>query len=107
MTPKNRYNTAKYKKGDVIYFKSPSRYSRRKDTNTVEAIIRIKKLVHDNYRNSANYHYSIEILKIIKGKRNHWSNPEAFNILPECVVDSLEIETYSRKLTPAEKVLYA
>lgn len=106
MTPKNRLIKPKFKPNDIIYFKSPSRYSRSREPGTVEVILKILSIMgKDNFKTDfiTDYYYEVAIIKTISSKPIHWSEytkPASFG------VDSLEIETHSRKLTPAETVLY-
>lgn len=107
---------SKFKPGDVIYFKYPSRYTRSSDKDRIECIIKIVSIAATDQKYHYNsYHYIIKILKTVAWKPGHWSDGEAgmgwtaggkpvYN--EEFGVDSIEIETYSRQLTPAEKVLY-
>lgn len=98
----NQNLKTKFKKGEVLYFKYPSRYSRSKVPGTIEAIIKIKDIDSDGFRRNSDYFYVISIIKVITSKRDHWSsyNEGSFG------VQSLEIDTYCRRLTPAESVLY-
>jgi hypothetical protein len=101
MTPKS-----KFKAGDVIYFKSPSRYSRSRAPGTIEIILKIIEVAGlDRFCTDdiTEYYYIVSIVKTISSKPVHWStytNPEPFGI------GSLEIETHARRLTAAETVLY-
>ena len=106
MTPKNRLIKPKFKPNDIIYFKSPSRYSRSRSPGTVEVILKILSVEgKDSFRTDfiTDYYYQVIIIKTISSKPVHWSTydkPVSFG------VESLEIETHSRRLTPAETVLY-
>lgn len=106
MTPKNRLIKPKFVPGDIVYFKSPSRYSRSRSPGTVEIILKIISIEgKDTFRSDfiTDYYYQVSIVKTISSIPVHWStydNPEPFG------VESLELETHSRKLTPAETVLY-
>lgn len=109
---------SKFKPGEVVYFKYPSRYTRSKDPNRIEVILKIVSIAETETWNkqNINYHYVIKIIKTISGKRGHWSSGEGsgmgWNIVGQPIyheefgVDSIEIETFSRRLTPAESVLY-
>lgn len=94
---------SKFKPGEIVYYKYPSRYSRSRDKNTVEAILQIKA----NPEGGAGGpdHYIIAILKSVRGDM---MSQIAFlhRNSKECMCDSVTIETYCRRLTPAETVLY-
>lgn len=96
---------SKFKPGDVVYYKSPSRYSRSKTGDTIEVILKIIDIESDDYRhNRTDYFYMISIIKVVSGKRGHWSGHPHPAL--SFGVESLEIELHSRVLTSAEKVLY-
>jgi len=93
---------SKFKAGDVVYYKYPSRYSSSKDKKTNEAIIYIAaspdggSVGHDMY-----------LIKILKSIRGNSLNIARVQIDEnEYLCDQITIETYSRKLTPTEQVLY-
>lgn len=100
---------SKFKVGDTVYFKYPSRYSRRKDHDTIEALVYIEAVTPMDTRHnlSTDYMYTISLVKVIKAKPNHWSSIIASDYIGHAFgIDTLELETYSRRLTPAERVLY-
>lgn len=106
MTPKSNIIKTKFKPGDTVYFKSPSRYARSRAPGTVEILLKIISIEgKDTFRGDKiiDYYYMVSIVKTISSIPVHWStydNPEPFG------VESLELETHSRHLTPAERVLY-
>lgn len=86
---------AKFKAGDFIYFKYPSRYSRRNHPGTYEAILKIKSVYPSP---EGGYDYDIELIKCMSGDETFPS---------EIIIsEAIYIDTYSRKLTPTERVLY-
>lgn len=99
MTPKS-----KFKAGDIIYYKYPSRYSRTRDPATVEAIIQIKQIEVNAYGPATSL-YTTVILKAIRGDLT-LTGAVVMASAGEFLLDILTIDTYSRHLTPAEKVLY-
>lgn len=102
MTPKS-----KFKPGEIVYYKYPSRYSRTKDPKTIEVIVRIEQIVSDHGYSNIDYFYQIHLIKVVKAQKNHWSsyNPSQ-HIGYVFGVDSVDLETYSRRLTPTEMILY-
>lgn len=99
MTPKS-----KFKAGDIVYYKYPSRYSRSRDINTVEAIIEIKNIEPHAY-GAATSLYDAIILKAIRGDLIS-TGAVVLAGSGKFLLDILTTDTYSRHLTPAEKVLY-
>lgn len=101
---------SKFKPGEIVYYKYPSRYTRSKDEKTIEVIVKIHNVFKDPHgHNSTNYFYKVNILKVIRSMSGHWSSVdfdsyEKFG--QELGINSLDLETYSRRLTPAESVLY-
>lgn len=87
---------SKFKSGDIVYYKYPSRYTRSRDKSTIEAIIKIHGVLSP--------WYNAEILKSIRGtipaSINYRGDDGMFQI------DTIELDVYCRHLTPAEKVLY-
>ncbi len=91
MSPKS-----KFKAGDIIYYKYPSRYARTRDPKTIEAIIKIHGVLSPLY--------NIEVLKQIRGTIVGSIALRGSDGMFQ--LDTIEIDTYSRHLTSAEKVLY-
>ena len=104
----------KFNAGDVVYYKYPSRYSRSRDDETIEAIIQIVKVYYhtkypiDQGEPYTEYEYIIQVIKVVRSHIPHFTNAPLFQSqqLP-LMVEPLEIETYCRHLTPAERVLYS
>lgn len=88
---------SKFKAGDIIYYKYPSRYTRSSEDKTIEAIIKIHGVLVPTY--------NAEVIKRIRGDI---VGSIAFRQGGSGIfqLDTLELDTYSRHLTPAEKVLY-
>lgn len=86
---------SKFKPGDIVYYKYPSRYTRSRADGTIEAIIKIHGVLSP--------WYNAEIIKSIRGQI-----PASITTRDDGMfqVDTIEIDTYSRRLTPAESVLY-
>lgn len=87
---------SKFKPGDIVYYKYPSRYSRARDPKTIEAIIKIHGVLSPLY--------NVEVLKTIRGNIVGSIALKSDHGLFQ--LDTIEIDTYSRRLTPAESVLY-
>lgn len=97
----------KFNKGDVLYFKYPSKYASIKDYSTVvEAIIKVIHVTQKPERAIyLNRGYVVCIVKAIRGdflSTNIWVSGSA----GEFSCESTSLETYTRLLTPTEKVLY-
>ena len=86
---------AKFKAGQLIYYKYPSRYARRTHPGTYEAILKVISVYPSP---DGGYDYDIKLIKVISGDENFPTE-----IL---ISESIHIDTYSRKLSPTEKVLY-
>ena len=95
---------SKFKAGDIIYYKYPSRYSRTRDTNTVEVILQIKQIEPNAYGPATSLYDTI-ILKTIRGDFMK-TGTVVLAGSGRFLLDILSTDTYSRHLTPAEKVLY-
>ena len=101
MTPKS-----KYKLNDIIYFKYPSRYTLINDPTVVEVILKITHVTQKPEQAMyLNRGYVVSIVKSIRGdflSTNVWVSGGA----GEFSCEGTALETYSRLLTPTEKVLY-
>lgn len=86
---------AKFRAGDFLYYKYPSRYARRNHPGTYEAILKVLSVYPVS---EGGYDYDLKLVKIISGDENFCTEL--------LIAEAIHIDTYSRKLTPTERVLY-